>query len=551
MTQALIVLQARTSSRRLPAKALISFRGYPLAILAALRAGNQGHRVVLATSDDPSDDLLVAAAAEHGVACLRGSLNDVLGRFCMGLGEVADDTPVVRLTGDNIVPDGALIAEVVAAMQAANVGYMAVAGKESGLPYGVSVEATYAGHLRSADRAAMSRHAREHVTPWIRKTQGVAHFDAYAGLGLASFRMTVDTVEDLASMHRVFPATGDPVAVPWREIVARAPLGSYQPGPHAGGGKLVLGTAQLGMAYGIARAGSPGPEEGRDLIRHAIANGVGWIDTARAYGQSESVLGAVLGAGWDGRARVVTKLSPLAQWQGGDPAKGVRAAAEASLLTSCRDLQSPRLDTVLLHRAAHWTAWGGAVAELLLEWQEAGRIGTVGVSVQSPEEMEAALDEPAIGHVQMPFNIVDPRWDGLIPALIAARASRELVVHVRSALLQGLLTSDSPGLWARAHVDAHELVRDWLTRCARETGQQDIPALCLNWCRAQHWADGVVVGMDNRAQLDRNLEIFSGTGLAAEELAPILQDRPVLGLNTLDPACWAERGDTQEGNDAV
>ena len=55
-----IVLQARTSSHRLPAKSLLPVAGVPLAVLCAHRLGSTGREVVLATSTERSDDLLAA-----------------------------------------------------------------------------------------------------------------------------------------------------------------------------------------------------------------------------------------------------------------------------------------------------------------------------------------------------------------------------------------------------------------------------------------------------------------------------------------------------------
>src|SRR5690606_26744038 len=149
-------------------------------------------------------------------------------------------------------------------------------------------------------------------------------------------------------------------------------------------------------------------------------------DTARVYGESETVIGQVLAAGWDARCRVVTKLDALTDWAPTDCAKGVRAAALASLLRSCLGLHLPRLDPVLLHRAEHCTAWDGTITDLLRDWQADGRIGTIGISVQSPAELQQAIDEPTIGHIQMPFNILDHRWDATLPRLVRARAERPL-----------------------------------------------------------------------------------------------------------------------------
>ena len=80
MTEPLVIIQARVGSRRLPAKSLVNFRGLPIAILAARRAASRGHNVVLATSTEASDDMLVNAAAAAGLAVVRGPLDDVLAR---------------------------------------------------------------------------------------------------------------------------------------------------------------------------------------------------------------------------------------------------------------------------------------------------------------------------------------------------------------------------------------------------------------------------------------------------------------------------------------
>ena len=149
-----IILQCRTGSTRLPGKALLPLGGLPIAVLAARRASGPGKRVVLATSNETSDDALAQEAAAHGVEVFRGALDDVLGRFVAALGDVPDDTLVTRLTGDNPVPDHRLIDEVVAEMQARGLDYITTTHPDTGLPYGASVEITRARHIREAAREA-------------------------------------------------------------------------------------------------------------------------------------------------------------------------------------------------------------------------------------------------------------------------------------------------------------------------------------------------------------------------------------------------------------
>ena len=73
--------------------------------------------------------------------------------------------------------------------------------------------------------------------------------------------------------------------------------------------RLVLGTAQLGMDYGIAnRTGAPDPETAKQIIKEAIEAGIREFDTAQAYGCSEKVLGRVIAAlGVMDQVKIITK----------------------------------------------------------------------------------------------------------------------------------------------------------------------------------------------------------------------------------------------------
>jgi spore coat polysaccharide biosynthesis protein SpsF len=193
----------------LPGKALLDFQGLPLAALAARRAGNRGAQVVVATSRDASDDALAEAMHGHGVPVVRGPLDDVLGRFVLALGETPDAVLVVRLTGDNILPDGALIADVLAEFEARGLDYITTTDPASGLPYGCAVEITRAGHLRMAAAQAPASPDREHVTPFIRRRFGVRVFTGHAAQGAGHLRSTIDCLDDYEALYRATPATID------------------------------------------------------------------------------------------------------------------------------------------------------------------------------------------------------------------------------------------------------------------------------------------------------------------------------------------------------
>ncbi|MGZ4451994.1 MAG: cytidylyltransferase domain-containing protein, partial [Nocardioides sp.] len=136
-----VVLQSRLSSSRLPAKGMLSLAGMPVVVLAARRAANTGTDTVVATSAHPDDDVLASTVASAGVRVVRGSLHDPLARFIGATHDLADDDVVVRLTADNVFPDGALV-DHLAGQITAEAPYARIGGSaELDVPYGVAAEA--------------------------------------------------------------------------------------------------------------------------------------------------------------------------------------------------------------------------------------------------------------------------------------------------------------------------------------------------------------------------------------------------------------------------
>ncbi len=139
MSQAVIILQARMASTRLPGKALASIGARTLIghCLARLRIGGAAP-VVLATTTNQEDDVLVATAAKYGVASFRGPADDVLDalRACRAVG--GRRSYVVRATGDNPAVDIGGPGRVLAALRSTHADHVI----EDGLPYGAAVEAS-------------------------------------------------------------------------------------------------------------------------------------------------------------------------------------------------------------------------------------------------------------------------------------------------------------------------------------------------------------------------------------------------------------------------
>lgn len=217
------VVQARTGSTRLPGKVLALVGDRPLFAwtIAALRAVPAIDLVVLATSDEPADDGLAAAAA--GLALVhRGSARDVLARVWGAAAPHAPDF-VVRATADNPFPDPEVVAAQVALCASGGFDYVGT----SGYPLGIAAEVARATALETAAREATAPPEREHVMPFLYDHPDRFRIGSLPGPALTlHWRYTVDTPEDLAFARALAARIGHPPPVRLREleaIVAREP----------------------------------------------------------------------------------------------------------------------------------------------------------------------------------------------------------------------------------------------------------------------------------------------------------------------------------------
>lgn len=219
MSKCLVILQARTNSSRLPGKALLQLGGFESAPLAALRAQNSGHRVVLATSNLASDDLLARRARTNGIEVFRGNLQDVRSRFAELSRNLRPDDVLVRLTGDNTFPDGHLVQLAVTELLDSD-AHIVRSMEDPRLPYGLAVEAFRVSALRDSLSDA-SLEAKEHVTPPLIQRQKV--FTSFVPIqeDLSRLRCTLDTAEDYFLLRSVFTNEREPVSVRWERLVER------------------------------------------------------------------------------------------------------------------------------------------------------------------------------------------------------------------------------------------------------------------------------------------------------------------------------------------
>lgn len=193
------------SSTRLPGKVLKPILGVPLILRAIERISRARmlDTLVLATSVHSSDDSLADAVTAAGFIVRRGPLDDVLARY-IGVVEEFDPQTVVRLTGDNVLTDPAVIDLVVAEHEASGAEYTSNTMVRS-YPRGLDVEVASAAALRAVNASQPSDEEREHVTMGIYRQPGqFTLHDVVQSPDRAQLRWTVDYPEDLVFAREVY-----------------------------------------------------------------------------------------------------------------------------------------------------------------------------------------------------------------------------------------------------------------------------------------------------------------------------------------------------------
>jgi spore coat polysaccharide biosynthesis protein SpsF len=201
------VLQARTSSSRLPGKVLRPLVGAPMILRQIERVARSRRigRLAVATSDDASDDALAAAVAGAGVDVHRGPLDDVLARFVGALEAFGPAGYVVRLTGDCPLADPAVIDATIEHVIEAGADYGSNTPPHRTFPKGLDVECMTAAALRDAAERAATPEEHEHVT-WALHRRPDLYRQAFLSQAAdeGEVRWTVDYPDDFAFVTAVY-----------------------------------------------------------------------------------------------------------------------------------------------------------------------------------------------------------------------------------------------------------------------------------------------------------------------------------------------------------
>ena len=240
--------------------------------------------------------------------------------------------------------------------------------------------------------------------------------------------------------------------------------------------KLILGGAQIGQNYGAVREASFfHSKEVRALLRAAWTVGFRSVDTARAYGDSEKQIGA---AGWLGQ--VHTKLD-----ESQDPSY--------SLATSLELLGRERADLLYLcHDAARLPDYGISKWRGILKSLKE-RVERFGLSLYPNQLTESLIEQDDVRVLQLPFNILSPRFPG---HLVKKWKGLGKSIFVRSVFAQGFLLNDATSEGNQRFSEAARVFHQVSDELELPRGE-----VALRWVLTNRGIDGVVLGVSQLGEI--------------------------------------------------
>ena len=201
----LAILQARMTSTRLPGKVMAIVNKKPLIewqIQRILRSKSV-EKLVVATSIDRSDDILVEHLNSLGVDVYRGDLKDVFSRFALVL-ESENFDSFFRLTADCPLVMSAMIDEMASYFFSNEIDYLSNFDPPT-FPDGMDIEIVSTQAFLRLKSLTLTSSELEHVTIGLRKRPDEFRIGNFTSpVDLNSMRWTVDYPEDLVFISRIF-----------------------------------------------------------------------------------------------------------------------------------------------------------------------------------------------------------------------------------------------------------------------------------------------------------------------------------------------------------
>lgn len=284
--------------------------------------------------------------------------------------------------------------------------------------------------------------------------------------------------------------------------------------------KLILGTVQMGLPYGINNTvGKVSLEDSQGILEYAFNNGINILDTAEAYGNAHQVIGKFHENNPKKTFEVITKL----------PHK-LNTSFSDKVDEYLNVLKVNQLHALLFHSFLSYKE-NRHNFELLTQLKLRSKIKHIGVSVYTNEEVKEVIEDDQIDIIQLPFNLFDNL--NLRGNLLKKAKAKGKLIHTRSAFLQGLFFKD-----VQSPNPAVQSLKKDLIVLSNIIKNHNISKveLALNYCLQQPNIDNVLIGVESLQQLSANLKAIKSK--LNHQIMADVNTIKIKDIDFLNPSLW-------------
>ena len=197
-----IIVQARMGSTRLPGKVLKKLNNHTILgfLIKRLEKAKSVKKIVIATSDNKEDDLIVNFCKENEIDYFRGPEENVYKRFLMTAEHYGADN-IVRISGDCPFSDWIMIDRLSEIYFKYKADFVTNMYKQT-FPLGFAVEIFKFERLKELKN--LNKNEKEHVTThFINNPENYNFISVERNNDLSKYRMTLDTTEDYEVLKKI------------------------------------------------------------------------------------------------------------------------------------------------------------------------------------------------------------------------------------------------------------------------------------------------------------------------------------------------------------
>ncbi len=297
---------------------------------------------------------------------------------------------------------------------------------------------------------------------------------------------------------------------------------------------FTLGTAQLGMAYGLAnRMGRLDKQQAFKVLDESVSQGVTSFDTAAAYGNSEDILGDYFYQNQGMEYEIITKLKPLV-FDSETLENAAIQKTKESVELSLEKLKINSIPILMFHRYDDLIWQNHCLLNYLKSLKHVKKIG---VSVYTPEQAIMAMSLDGISVIQLPTNLLDMRF--IKQRVFESAKKKSIRIYIRSIYLQGLILMNADNVPSYLQEAKSFIIRLRKICNHHNVSLQELTIMFLKMIQGDNQ---IVIGCETAGQVRENAQlIISAPKMNQKIQAELFEEMTGISDYVINPSLWSNK----------